>query len=33
MIYDAHCHLDLMDNMAGFIKEMRSEERRGGKEC
>lgn len=21
MIYDAHCHLDLMDNMAGLIKE------------
>lgn len=24
MIYDAHCHLDLMDNMAGFIKEMQN---------
>lgn len=24
MIYDAHCHLDLMDNMAGFIKEIQN---------
>lgn len=24
MIYDAHYHLDLMDNMAGFIKEMQN---------
>lgn len=24
MIYDAHCHLDLLDNMAGFIKEMQN---------
>ena len=22
MIYDAHCHLDLMDNMSGIITEM-----------
>ena len=24
MIYDAHCHLDLMDNMSGIIKEMQN---------
>ena len=24
MIYDAHCHLDLMDNMSGIITEMQN---------
>ena len=24
MIYDTHCHLDLMDNMSGIIKEMQN---------
>jgi TatD DNase family protein len=24
MIYDAHCHLDLMDNMSGIIAEMQN---------
>ena len=24
MIYDAHCHLDLMDNMSGIIIQMQN---------